>query len=162
MARLGNFFRSMFGKLSINKVNGGAAITVDFSAFGHKLDIAQQALDAQVWNDMQQYMPHGSTGNLIAQTGLLNANASGEVFVYPPELDYGHYQYEGIKYVDPVYGIGAFYDPDYGYWSRPNVKKIPSDIPLFYSSPKAEAHWDEVAYANHGDEWVRVAKRAMT
>lgn len=49
----------------------GARIDIEFSPVGISLDRAQDALDAQVWADMQKYMPRQS-GNLIAQTGRLN------------------------------------------------------------------------------------------
>jgi len=86
----------------------------------------------------------------------------GEVYFLPPNSDYGHYQWEGIKYVDPDYGIGAFYSEDYGFWSRPGVEKIPSSDPLHYSDPNAHAHWDEYAFNMHADSWVEVVRRALT
>ena len=155
-----NYFMSKFSKLKMKKSYGGASISLDLSAFGHKLDIAQDALDAQVWADMQKYMPMDK-GTLIAQTDILNQSTRGEVYCYPPSSDYGHYQWEGYKYVDPVYNIGAFYSEDYGYWSRPGIPKVKSEVPLFYQRPSAEAHWDEKAYDAHKKDWLRVARKAM-
>lgn len=62
---------------------------------------------------------------------------------------YSHYVYTGVKYVDPVYKVGGFYSPDYGWFSRPGIKKIPSDEPLKYQkkSPFATDHWDKKAEA---------------
>ena len=94
-----------------------------------------------------------------AETEKLNNATRGEVYLYPPNSDYGHYQYEGVLYVDPVYKKGAFYSTKYGYWSRPGVRKEKSNRPLFYSRDTAEAHWDEVAYTNHKKDWVKAAKR---
>ena len=155
-----NYFRDVFGKIKVHKRGNGYAIDVSFERFGQRMDSAQDALDAQVWSDIQKYMPLKS-GALIAETDILNKSTRGEVYLYPPDSDYGHYQYEGVKYVDPKYGIAAFYDPDYGYWSRPGVKKVPSDEPLFYSRDTAEAHWDEVAHQNHLKDWIRAAKNGM-
>lgn len=152
-----NFFRDLFGKVNISKKGSGYAIELSFERFGKKIDSAQDALDAQVWSDIQKYMPI-QTGSLIAQTDAINKSTRGEVYLYPPDSDYGHYQYEGEKYVDPKYGIAAFYDPEYGFWSRPGVKKIPSGEPLFYVRDTAESHWDEVAYENHRQDWIRAAK----
>lgn len=160
MAIKKNFFKELFGSIKYQKNGPGYSIDVSFERMGEKLDRAQDALDAQVWSDIQKYMPM-RTGALIAETDILNKTVRGEVYLYPPDSDYGHYQYEGIKYVDPEYGIGAFYDPDYGFWSRPGVQKIPSNEPLFYTRDTAEAHWDEVAYERHGREWLRVARRAV-
>lgn len=151
------FFR-LFSRQKIEVKTNGCRINVSLARHGKKLDAAQDALDAQVWNDMQKYMPKRS-GQLIEETGMLNGSTRGEVYLYPPESDYGHYQYEGILYVDPVYKKGAFYSKDYGFWSRPGIAKEKSDRPLFYTRDTAEAHWDEVAYANHKKDWVRAAKR---
>lgn len=155
-----NHFEKMFAKMSMKYKRNGTSVSLNLEAFGKKMDIAQDALDAQVWNDMQKYMPM-ETGTLISETGAINAVVRGEVYLYPPDSDYGHYQYEGIKYVDPLYEIGAFYNPDYGFWSREGVTKVPSDEPLFYGRDGAEAHWDEVAYQNHHKQWVQVAKNAL-
>lgn len=155
-----DFFKHTFGKQKVKIKVMGCEIKVDAERLGKKLDLAQDALDAQVWEDVQIYMPI-NTGDLIAQTNMINEATRGEVYLYPPESDYGHYQYEGIKYVDPEYGKGAFYSPEYGFWSRPGVEKVPSDEPLFYSNPKAKAHWGEVAMQNHRKQWVKVAKNAF-
>lgn len=124
------------------------------------MDIAQDALDSQVWQDIQKYMPKDKNA-LIAGTDILNKATRGEVYLYPPDSDYGHYQYEGEKYVDPKYGVSAFYSEDYGYWSRPGIEKVPSGELLFYQRPEAEAHWDEKAHSEHGKEWIAVARRVF-
>lgn len=144
-------------------MSGGAAISIDLERLGKRFDIAQDALDAQAWADIQQYMPM-NTGNLIRETNILNNSVRGVVYAYPPDSDYGHYQHEGILYVDPKYEVGAFYAEDYGYWSRPGIEKIPSDRKLKYTTthhPDACAHWEDTAYRNHKKEWVKVAKRAV-
>lgn len=155
-----DFFTKTFARLNINKRTDGASISLSLETFGRKLDIAQDALDAQVWADMKRYMPH-ATGNLIGDTEVLNQSTRGEVYAYDPASDYGHYQHEGIVYVDPVYNVGAFYSPKHGYWSRPGIEKIPSERNLVYTDPNAQAHWRDVAIKNHKSEWVRVAKRSI-
>ena len=142
-----NFFRKQLGKLKVKKKGSGYSIELSLESLGKKLDIAQDALDAQVWNDIQKYMPM-DTGALIAETDALNKSTRGEVYLYPPDSDYGHYQYEGVKYVDPD-------------WSRPGVQKVSSEEPLFYGREDAEAHWDEAAYQDCIKNWVKVAKRAV-
>ncbi len=141
----------------------GAAISIDLERLGKRFDAAQDALDAQAWNDMKQYIPMES-GTLIRETEILNNSIRGVVYAYPPEHDYGHYVHEGILYVDPKYKIGALYKENYGYWSRPGIKKVPSDQKLEYNTvhhPKACAHWEDEAYRVHKKEWVKVAKRAV-
>ena len=66
--------------------------------------------------------------------------------------DYAHYQWEGKLYVDPITHKGAFYDPNYGFWSRPGVTKIPSNKSLVYSkdkNPGATSHWEVPAQENY-------------
>lgn len=147
-------------KYSIEKTGKGIHVHVDFAVVGTKMDLAQEALDAQVWADMQKYMPR-ATGNLIQQTAALNAVTSGKVYAYDPNVEYAHYLWEGELYVDPVYRVGGFYSPDYGFWSRPGVKKVPSGMPLFYTNPNATAHWNETAINNHMQDWVEVVRRAL-
>lgn len=60
---------------------------------------------------------------------------------------YAHYMYMGIVYVDPVYGVSGFFDPEYGFWSRFGVKKVPSGRTFDYqrNNPFSTDHWDEKA-----------------
>lgn len=161
MARLPkDYYLNKIKKLNMVKTGNGYKLSLDFTPLGIKLDQAQDALDAQVWEDVQKYMPH-DTGDLIEQTNAININERGRVYLYPPNSDYGHYLYEGVLYVDPLYGKGAFYSPEYGFWSRPGVKKIPSERKLTYSQPSATDHWGETAYNNHKDDWLEVVKRVL-
>lgn len=81
--------------------------------------------------------------------GTLAQNISIEPYQVTYNSPYAHYQWEGKLYVDPITHKGAFYDPDYGFWSRPGVTKIPTDTPLNYSkeqNPLATSHWEVPAY----------------
>lgn len=157
-----NYFEQQFKNIGYkkNSANNTISINIDLTDLGKKLDKAQEALDKQVWADIQNYMAR-DTGSLIQLTNIMNMSTRGEVYFLPPNSDYGHYQWEGIKYVDPKYGIGAFYSEEYGFWSRPGVEKVPSGDKLNYSDPNAQAHWDEVAFNNHGEQWVEVVRRAL-
>lgn len=165
MAIPNGYFTKQFQNASYRKsINGNTVtINIDVSDLGKALDRAQDALDSQVWEDIQKYMAF-DTGALIQQTDIVNKSVRGEVYFLPPNSDYGHYIWQGEKYVDPQYKVGAFYSEEYGFWSRPGVEKIPSGIPLNYSkenNPDAQAHWDEVAFTNHYDDWVNVVKRNL-
>lgn len=94
------------------------------------------------------------------QSGILQGNVSIEengIYFHSP---YAHYQYVGILYVDPIYDIGAFFDPATGrFWSRRGVQKKPSGRPLNYNKeqhPLATANWGQVAMDLHGDSIRRV------
>lgn len=161
MAQLGDANEKEVVKGNTNINNNSYSLNLSFNQLGHKLDIAQRALDAQVWDDVKKYMPI-DTSNLIDQTNALNEVASGKVYLFDDSVVYGHYQYEGIVYVDPVYGVAGWYNENTGqWWSRKGVEKIPSNRRLVYSNPMATSHWGETAIMNHGKEWQELVKRAM-
>lgn len=76
-------------------------------------------LNAILISELRNKMP--------SKSGILKANTREQdintVVVATP---YAHYQNIGEIYIDPVYKKGAFYNPLYGFWSRPGIKKIPS------------------------------------
>lgn len=81
--------------------------------------------------------------------GILATDITIEPYKVTYNSPYAHYQWEGKLYVDPITHKGAFYSTDYGFWSRPGVTKIPTDIPLNYSkeqNPLATSHWEVPAY----------------
>ena len=67
------------------------------------------------YKHMDKYVPLGDTGNLrdIVDKGV-------DYITY--EMPYAHYQYIGKLYVMDN-GKGAYYDPDYGFWSKPRSCK---------------------------------------
>lgn len=74
---------------------------------------------------------------------------------------YAHYVYIGEKYVDPIYGVGAFYSPDYGFWSRPGVQKKPSGEKLKFKGQGTD-HWDEkAAKSGELDKLYRTLNNAL-
>jgi len=155
-----DYYTKKLTKLNMSKSGNGYKITLDFQPQGQALDRAQDALDAAVADSVYKRMPV-DTGMLRSETMSINAQTRGRVYLYPPNSEYGHYQYEGILYVDPITQKGAFYNEEYGFWSRPGVAKVPSDRKLTYSQPNAVARWGEVAYEQDKDEWLKVVQRAL-
>ena len=84
---------------------------------------------------MDKYVPYNE-GNLRRNVDLSNPTQ----IVY--ESPYAHYQYEGVLYVMDN-GKGAYYSPDYGYWSKPGVAKKRTSTPLNYHTAGTGDHWDE-------------------
>ena len=84
------------------------------------------------------------------QEGVLRSNVTTKPFEVTYESPYAHYQWEGIKYVDPEYGVSGWFNPTSGTWfSRPGITKVPSGEPLHYSkeqNPLATSHWEQAAY----------------
>ena len=130
-------------RLNTHITTPNSEVNLDFTELGNRLDEAQAVLDDMILEDMIRYMP-GRNGRLIQETRALNSDLYGEVAVYPPDLPYGHYQWEGEKYVNPNGG------PNYK-----GNKLVPSGEALHYpSNLNAEAHWDEAAIRDNKDKWL--------
>lgn len=156
-----NYYKDKMMKFNVSRTEVGFKLNLNYTPLGIKLDKAQDALDDAVWDSIEKRMPVGETGQLKNRANVINQSTRGEVWIYDPELEYSHYQYVGKKYVDPITGKGAFYSPEYGFWSRPGVPKVPTDIPLVYSQPNAVSLWGEVAIREDSQYWLEVVKRAM-
>lgn len=88
--------------------------------FGLEGGRTQKVVDSVFMGYMDKYMPMDSEQMI---TSMYNSTkvGSGEININTP---YAHYQHEGVLYVDPKTGKGAFHDPVSGrYWSRPRNKK---------------------------------------
>lgn len=98
---------------------------------------------------MRPYVPR--LNQVLRNSAELVDNNTAVLYRTP----YAHYQYIGIVYVDPITGSGAFYNEDDGFWSRPNVRKVPSNRDLKYTNPRASARWDRKMIAERGEEFER-------
>lgn len=157
-----NYFRNLFAKSSIKYNNDSTEATLNFSVFGRKLDYAQDAMKEQLLQDMLLYVPE-DTMRLRDDIKTFNESNGERDAVYafnPNGVPYGHYQFEGIMYADPITGKGAFYKPDYGFWSRPGVQKVQTTRLLKYSKPEAKRDWLRYAVEHHTDDVIQAAKNA--
>lgn len=115
----------------------------------------QRVVDTSFIHHMRLKMPQDS-GMMIANT----RNPEGGLVTV--ETPYAHYMNEGIKYVDPKTGKGAFYNETYGFWSRPNTKKVPSDEPLNYrGGPNKGAHFVERTISENFNDIVKEAQEEL-
>lgn len=96
---------------------------------------------------MDKYIPR--------QDGLLRNNKVIESTKITYVSPHAHYIFNGKLYVDPITGKGAFYSPEFGFWSRPNTKKVATDIPLNYHTPGTGSHWDKRMWTADGKEVVK-------
>lgn len=76
----------------------------------------QEYIDSFVLYHSEPYLP----GKHI-HTPQANKLGSGKVVWDTPDANY---LYEGKLMVDPITLKGAFFSPNYGFWSRPGVQKI--------------------------------------
>lgn len=73
---------------------------------------------------------------------------------------YAQYMWFGKLMVDPITGKGAFYDPMYGFWSRPGVQKVLTDRPLHYQgAPLRGPKWVERAWIDHKQSVIDSTQR---
>lgn len=115
----------------------------------------QKVIDNSFIHYMRLKMPMDS-GMMIANT----RNPQGGLVAV--ETPYAHYMNEGIKYVDPITGKGAFYNENYGFWSRPNTSKIPSNEPLVYhGGANRGAHFVERTASENFDDILREAQKEI-
>lgn len=90
--------------------------------------------------------------------GNLMRNVEEQPFLLWYKSPYAHYMYNGIQYVDPQLGVSGIFSTTYGWFSRPNVNKVPTDKPLQYqkNNPYATDHWDiKAARAGQLDKLTR-------
>lgn len=115
----------------------------------------QRVIDSEFMRYMKEKMPLDN-GIMIANTRSITP---GTITVETP---YAHYMNEGILYVMPHNGKGAYYSPTYGYWSEKGVAKIPSGKPLVYhGGPNRGAHFVERTASENFDDILRAAQREL-
>lgn len=118
----------------------------------------QKYIDNFVLHKSDNYTP----GWHINEQGVAGTKiGSGKVIWNSPDANY---LYEGNLMVDPLYLIGAFYSPDYGYWSRQGVQKIldPKGRQLqYHGGGQRGSHWfDRMIEENMDDLLEGIVKIA--
>lgn len=79
------------------------------------------------------------------------------------ETPYARYQYYGKLMVDPITGKGAFFNKDYGFWSRPMAQKKLTDRDLKYQgAPTRGSHWVERAWLANKDSLIEQTEDYIT
>lgn len=152
--------------MNIKVNNGGVSVNINMTRLGTKLDNAQDAADNEFLTRMLQHVPGGDGGALYADIKQFNETNGerGVVYAINPTasgVPHGHYQLVGIMYADPKTGKGAFYSPEYGFWSRPGVEKVPTNRLLQYHNPDAVRDWGKYTKDNEWEEVVKAAKEGF-
>lgn len=109
----------------------------------------QKYIDSFVLYHSEPYVP----GKHIHDSGVVATKiGSGKVIWDTPDANY---LYEGNLMVDPITLKGAFFAPDYGFWSRPNTQKImdPTGRDLVYHGGGLRgSHWFDRMIENEMDD----------
>lgn len=92
-------------------------------------------------NEFRKHMtPHVPRKNgALSQNVQVVAGRDDVTIIY--KSPYAHYQYEGVLFVDPLYGVGGFTNGEGLFWSRPDVAKRPSGRALRHNT--GQSKWDE-------------------
>lgn len=86
------------------------------------------------YKHMDKYVPRDS--------GALRENVDIKTDSITYQSPYAHYQYIGKMYVMDN-GKAAYFDPDYGWWSKPGARKMPTDKDLQYKTSGTGPYWDK-------------------
>ena len=132
--------------------------------FNNPSSIADRIIDDDVGTFVASEWSRYFAKYVPMREGILAQDITIEPFQVTYNSPYAHYQWMGKLYVDPITLKGAFYDPDYGFWSRPGVSKIPTGIPLNYSkeqNPLATSHWEVPAFEAFKDDVARAVTQYL-
>lgn len=128
------------------KIIGAELNLVPYKVFetNHNLEKAQKYFTLQVYKESEPYTPK--------KNGILSSNVIvGNDFIHY-KSPYANYMWNGKKFIDPKYEIGAFFNENYGFWSRPGILKKETDIPLNYNgAPLRGSFWINRMWADKSD-----------
>lgn len=97
---------------------------------------------------MSPFVPGGTSSHI---NQIVNIKVNAIIYQSPS----ARYQWVGKKYEDPKYKIGAFYSPNYGYWSRPGITKIPTNQDLKHHTPGTGAYWDKLMWTSKKKDVIK-------
>ena len=119
----------------------------------------QKHIDQFVLYHSDDYTP----GKHINDSGRVGTKiGSGKVIWDSPDA---HYLYEGKLMVDPITHKGAFFNPNYGFWSRPNTPKIydPNGRKLeYHKGGKSGDHWFDRMIDNEMDDLLEEISKIVS
>lgn len=110
--------------------------------------LTQQFFTEEIYKHSDPYTPASGSGE-----GLFKTNVDiGPDFIHY-RSPFSNYLWNGKKFVDPKYQIGAFFSESYGFWSRPGILKEETDIDLVYTgAPLRGPFWINRMWVDDGEE----------
>ena len=113
----------------------------------------QEFFTSEVMRMSDPYVPYGS--GPLKNTARMADTKDGIVYIQP----YSRVHWYGKLMVDPVSKKGAFFNPEYGFWSRPHVKKELSDHDMQYQgAPLRGSKWVERSWIDNKDDIIRATE----
>lgn len=115
---------------------------------------AQAFLTSEIMRLSSDYIPF--------KEGILQASAriSEDKKAIEYHSPYAQYHWFGKLMVDPVSKKGAFFNPNYGFWSRPNTQKELSERNMNYNgAPRRGSRWVTRCVIDNGDRFIDSVER---
>lgn len=117
----------------------------------------QEIFSYEVMRHSDKYVPFQS--GILKNSAFVDADKTGIVYVAP----YARYHWFGKLMVDQKTQKGAFYSPEYGFWSRPLTPKELTNKDLNYTgAPMRGSHWVERMWVAEGEEITKAMAKMMT
>ena len=120
--------------------------------------VIKARLGLQAGGKLQKYFTNNCYKHMDKYVPKQNENLRTNVQIEPDFIIYksrhAHYQYRGILYVDRKTGKGAFFNENYGFWSRPDDTKVPSNRKLTYHTPGTGSYWDKRMWSAEKDKVI--------
>ena len=110
----------------------------------------QQFFTNEVIRHSDKYVPFSS--GVLKNSAMPSPDFESIIYTTP----YARYHWFGKLMVDPITKKGAFYSPEYGFWSRPMTPKELTDTDMSYQgAPLRGSHWTERMWIDEGEEIIR-------
>lgn len=117
---------------------------------GYIDDKVQRAFTSECARRMDKYIPFSQ--------GTLRGSVDVQKDYVEYRVPYARYQYYGKLMVDPITHKGAFFNPEFGFWSRPKTPKLLTDISLHQNG---FPYWDKEMWQHEGEIICKEIERAM-
>lgn len=110
----------------------------------------QAFFTSEIMRTSDPYVPFSS--GPLKNTARMTPDKDGIVYNQP----YSRVHWYGKLMVDPVTKKGAFFSPEYGFWSRPDVKKEKSERDMQYQgAPLRGPKWVERCWIDNKDDIIK-------
>lgn len=102
------------------------------------------------------YIPKDN--DILSASAMMDKDGTGIVYNVP----YARYHWYGKLAVDPITGKGAFFSENYGFWSRPNVKKVVTDKDMeYHGAPMRGPRWVERCFIDNETSLISATQKFM-
>lgn len=111
---------------------------------------AQKFFTNELTRLSDNYVPMNN--GVLKNSVALEIDGTGIIYNTP----YARYHWYGKLAVDPVTGKGAFFKEGYGFWSRPDTKKVITNTDMQYQgAPNRGPRWVERCFIDNKSSLIK-------